>query len=93
MSEPGSARKVGRGRRKTARKNELTDEFASGSEALDSRDAPSFSVQEEVLVYRTEPAQVVQLKVPQLQHDNFRSIHVMGRQTSKTQLTSAGTGA
>lgn len=59
MSEPGSARKPRRGTRKTTRKNELTDEFASGSEALDSRDAPSFSVQEDILVYRTEPGQIV----------------------------------
>ena len=59
MSEPGSVKKAARGRRKTTRKNEITDEFASGSEALDSRDAPSLSVQEDVLVYRTEPAAAV----------------------------------
>jgi len=54
-------KKAGRGRRKTTRKNEVADEFASGSEALDSRDAPSISVhgQDDVLVYRAEPAAVV----------------------------------
>lgn len=61
MSEPGSVKKAGRGRRKITRKNEVADELASGSEALDSRDAPSISVhgQDDVLVYRAEPAAVV----------------------------------
>jgi len=61
MSEPGSVKKAGRARRKTTRKNEVADELASGSEALDSRDAPSISVhgQDDVLVYRAEPAAVV----------------------------------
>ena len=63
MSEPGSVKRAARGRRKTTRRTEVVDDFASGSEALDSRDAPSVSVQEEVLVYRTEPIETVQLKV------------------------------
>lgn len=63
MSEPSAVKRPRRGVRKTARRNELTDELASGSEALDSRDAPSFSVQEDILVYRTEPGEAILLKV------------------------------
>ena len=63
MSEPSAVKRPRRGARKTTRRNELTDELASGSEALDSRDAPSFSVQEDILVYRTEPGEAVLLKV------------------------------
>ncbi|KAL3137922.1 hypothetical protein ABBQ38_005169 [Trebouxia sp. C0009 RCD-2024] len=64
MSEPSAVKRPRRGVRKTARRNELTDELASGSEALDSRDAPSFSVQEDILVYRTEPGEAILLKEP-----------------------------
>ena len=63
MSEPSATKRPRRVGRRTTRKNELTEELASGSEALDSRDAPSFSVQEDVLVYRTEPDEAVLLKV------------------------------
>lgn len=63
MSEPSATKRPRRVGRRTARKNELTEDLASGSEALDSRDAPSFSVQEDVLVYRTEPGEAVLLKV------------------------------
>ena len=63
MSEPSATKRPRRGGRKTTRKNELTDELASGSEAFDSRDAPSISIQEDILVYRTEPGDVVLLKV------------------------------
>ena len=64
MSEPSATKRPRRVGRRTTRKNELTEELASGSEALDSRDAPSFSVQEDILVYRTEPGEAVLLKVP-----------------------------
>ena len=63
MSEPSATKRPRRVGRRTTRKNELTEELASGSEALDSRDAPSFSVQEDILVYRTEPGEAVLLKV------------------------------
>ena len=64
MSEPSATKRPRRGGRKPTRKTDLlTEELASGSEALDSRDAPSFSVQEDILVYRTEPGEAVLLKV------------------------------
>ena len=63
MSEPSSATKPKRGRPRKTRKNELVDEFASGSEPLDSRDAPSVSVQEDVLVFKVDPNQIVEPEV------------------------------
>ena len=56
MSEPGTVKRRGRPPKRTTRKLDNGDEPASASDALGSRDAPSYSVQEDVLIYTTEPA-------------------------------------
>ena len=56
MTEPATVKRRGRPPKRSTRKVDNLEEPASASEALDSRDAPSYSVQEDVLIYTTEPA-------------------------------------
>lgn len=56
MNEPTTVKRRGRPPKKSTRRVENADEPASASEPLDSRDAPSYSVHEDVLIYTTEPA-------------------------------------
>ena len=71
MSEPSSATKPKRGRPRKTRRNELADDFASGSEPLDSRSVPSISVQEDVLVYKVDPNQIIEPEVRSCQGTCF----------------------
>lgn len=68
MTEPATVKRRGRPPKRSTRKVDNLDEPASASEALDSRDAPSYSVQEDVLIYTTEPAsRLIQATVRLLQ--------------------------